>query len=95
MKIVDNLLEKLGTDKILHFLGGGFLCSLLTIFSLLLMNTINWDTTIKSISIGTTFVFVISIIKEIADDKFDWKDIIAAILGCIIVYIIAIIGLIF
>lgn len=31
MKELDNLIQKVGNDKVLHFLGGGFICSLISL----------------------------------------------------------------
>ena len=45
--------------------------------------------------IGHIFVLFISIIKEMADTKFDWKDIIAALFGSLAIHISACIGALF
>ena len=45
---------------------------------------------IVPIIVGLVFVFIISIIKEFADTKFDWYDILGAMIGCFIVIIYSI-----
>lgn len=87
MKILDVFLEKVGTDKALHFLGGGFICSLIT-FVVILQEPLVWWEKISAVSIGTVFVLIISILKELLfDDKPDWIDLCAAMLGAFFVYI--------
>lgn len=90
-----NLLEKIGTDKVLHFFGGGFICSIFAIMSLLQEGMINNRTVFGSIAIGTVVALIASIIKELVDDKFDWVDILAAIIGCALIFISAGLGMLF
>lgn len=79
MKIVNDVLDKVGIDKILHFLGGGLISSLIIIFGAALNIS-----QIISFLIGFIIVFVLSIIKEFLDDKFDWIDILAAMIGTLL-----------
>ena len=73
MKLVDNIIEKFGTDKVLHF----FFCVWITsIFS-----PFGW----VGIIIGITLTLILSLIKEqFLDSFFDWKDICAASIGSVI-----------
>lgn len=94
---MNNLINKIGIDKITHFSMGGLICALFTfIFLLQDFNTLEaWQILLLPL-IGTVVTFVLSIIKEfIIDEVVDWKDIIAGMLGCIPVYIAVGIGILF
>lgn len=94
---MNNLINKIGIDKITHFSMGGLICALFTfIFLLQDFNTLEvWQVLLLPL-IGTVVTFVLSIIKEfIIDEVVDWKDIIAGMLGCIPVYIAIGIGILF
>ncbi|MCI7357083.1 MAG: hypothetical protein MSK40_05175 [Parabacteroides sp.] len=87
MKVLDDFLKKIGHDKVMHFLGGGFICSLISFVTILQESGMLWGQQIGAVTIGTVFVLIISVIKEILfDDKPDWKDVGAAMLGCLWVY---------
>lgn len=73
MQLVDNILSKFGSDKVLHFAIGGWIVALFSLFGLL------------STAIGVGFTLVISFIKErFLDDAFDSGDIKAAMLGALV-----------
>lgn len=94
---MNNLINKIGIDKITHFSMGGLICALFTfIFLLQDFNTLEvWQVLLLPL-IGTVVTFVLSIIKEfIIDEVVDWKDIIAGMLGCVPVYIAIGIGILF
>lgn len=90
------LIEKIGLDKITHFSLGGLICSLLTFIVMLQEgNQVGWWC-LSMPTIGTVIVFILSYIKEkVIDDKFNWKDILASILGCATVYLSVGIGTLF
>lgn len=70
MELVDNIIKKYGSDKVIHFVCGGWITSVFSLFGL-------WSTII-----GVLFTFIISFVKEkYLDDFFDKKDIIAAMVG--------------
>ena len=70
MKWVDDILDKYGTDKVLHFLGGFAITSACALFGLF------------SAGIGVVTTAVLSWVKEqYLDDEFDANDIIAALMG--------------
>lgn len=70
MKFVDNIIEKFGVDKVLHFVTGGFITSLFGFFGII------------PIIIGVIVTFGISLLKEkVFDIQPDKNDIIAAMLG--------------
>lgn len=92
MKILDSFLGKVGTDKVLHFLGGGFICSLITFVVILQEPLVSWEK-VSAVTIGAVFVLIISILKELLlDDKPDWKDVWAAMLGSLLVYLAVALG---
>lgn len=80
MKIIDNIISRFGTDKVLHFLGGGWITSL--------FSPLGW----LGILIGFVIMLVLSFIKEeFLDNSFDWKDICAACMGggiSVVIYLI-------
>lgn len=95
MEIIDKFLTKVGTDKVLHFAFGGFICAFITfIVSFQESNLEPWQM-ISFPIVGHIFVLFVSIIKEMADTKFDWKDIIAALLGSLVIHVSACIGALF
>lgn len=88
MKSLDNLIKKIGNDKTLHFLGGCSICSFVSFIVILQEGDLTPLEKVSSVLIGTVFVLILSVLKElIADDKADWYDVLAAVLGCIPVYI--------
>ena len=73
MKLLDDVIEKVGIDKVLHFLGGGWITSMFSPFG--------W----VGIIIGIVITIILSFIKEqFLDSFFDWKDICAAFIGSVI-----------
>lgn len=70
MKIIDKLISKIGTDKLLHFLVGALLTA--------------WASMVNDVCMWVTAVLVViaSLCKEGLDEKYDIKDIIAGCLGC-------------
>ena len=87
-----NLISKIGLDKWAHFGIGGLICAIFTFVSLLqdlyVLPLIPIWRLILMPTIGTIVTLVVSIIKEyVIDDKKDWNDIFAALIGCVTVYI--------
>ena len=88
MVALDNLIQKVGNDKTLHFLGGCSICSFVSFIVILQEGDLTPLEKVSTVLIGTVFVLILSVLKElIADDKADWYDVLAAVLGCIPVYI--------
>lgn len=95
MKLLDNLIKRIGQDKFDHHILGTDICSLITIISIIQDGIFDW-TAILYTFIGTAVVFFLSVIKEYTlDDKIDWKDIAWAMLGCLWVFISVTIGIVF
>lgn len=79
MKKIFNLFSKIEKDKLLHFSVSSFLCLLFSfIFSKFMNNTL-------ALTIGSLTTLTVGVAKEIYDQikykGFDWKDIVADILG--------------
>lgn len=87
MKILDDFIAKISHDKFDHFMLGGFICALISFVTILQESGMLWGQKIGAVTIGAVFVLIISVIKEILfDDKPDWWDVGAAMLGCVCVY---------
>ena len=72
-KLTNWFVEKFGADKVLHFLGGGWITSILSLFG--------WYGVIG----GVIITFIISYVKERwLDVEFDKADIIAAMFGSMV-----------
>lgn len=88
MKELDDLVKKLGNDKVLHFLCGSWICALVTIVTILQEDNLNLLEKVGSVLIGTVIVIILSVIKElIMDEEADWMDVLASFLGCIPVFV--------
>ena len=80
MKITDKLIDKFGSDKLLHFLVAGWLTQIATL--------LGFPCTIIVICL----ILLFSIIKEkLWDSTFDLKDIYAAILGSFVALLLLVI----
>lgn len=83
MKLIDNIINKFGSDKILHFLVGGYLTYLFALFG--------W----VSFIVGFLITMFLEFVKEKwFDTVFDKKDFIATLIGSlftVIIYIISVI----
>jgi hypothetical protein len=73
MKIVNKIIGKVGVDKVLHFAFGGWITAKFCESGILLLAVI-----------GILFCGIVSITKERLDEKFDWKDIVAAMMGALL-----------
>lgn len=95
MKWIDGLLKKAGTDKALHFMTGGLMCSLLT-FVIILQDAVTGWAALGTPIPGTLLVALLSWVKEKGfDDVADGKDILAGVLGCVPVFAAVAVGVLF
>lgn len=96
MEALDKFVEKIGSCNVLHFLLGGYLCTLISFIVILQEGMGASPINIAAVLIGTVAVFVLSLIKElILDTQTDWKDVGISVLGCIPVFIAVAIGVLF
>ena len=82
-----------GLDKWAHLGIGGLACALITIAMILQANqTPHWGMLFIPLG-GAICVFIFSFFKEMIDTTgFSWKDILAAMLGCLLVEAAAVFG---
>lgn len=93
MKLTDNLVNKIGQDKLLHFLFSGMIASLIMIIYTVGGVSCIWLSYLIAV-IATLLITALAYIKELYFDKeFDIKDIVYSVLGTIPVYIAISIGL--
>lgn len=93
---MNDFLNKVGMDKILHFSLGGLIAALMTLVVILQdVEYLSKGALLCTPFIGTVCVFIISVMKEIADGEFNWKDVIAGVLGTVPVYIATALGVLF
>lgn len=91
----NELITKIGVDKVLHFSIGGFIVALFTIVATLQEGMVD-ATTIAYPFIGLIPVAMLSWFKEVSiDDEFSWMDILASVLGAVPVFIATALGVLF
>lgn len=95
MKLVDDFLAKVGTDKVLHDAFGAKICAIIMIISLIQDGIYTPSAIVGSAAIGTIVTIVLIILKEIFDNKFDWIDVLAGVIGCIFIWLAVGIGFLF
>lgn len=83
---MNNLIQKIGIDKVLHFLVGALITSIVTIVISFQEPTIT-NYTMAVPLIGAIATFMIAVFKEISDNKFDWKDVLATVLGVVPIFL--------
>lgn len=84
MKFTDNIITKIGSDKLLHFAIGGWFTCLCSLFGIIPM------------IVGVVLITVLSFIKEkIFDKDFDMKDIYATLIGSAISIVIYLLSFLF
>lgn len=83
-------------DKIAHFGIGGLLTAVITIITVLQDGITDPSMLLTAPFIGHICTFILSVIKEyIVDDYVDWKDILAAMLGSMVIHASIGIGILF
>lgn len=95
---MNNLINKIGLDKIAHFGIGGIICAFMTFIVMLQdLHCLSYINILLYPFIGYIVTVFFSIIKEYFFDrsKADWKDIVAGMLGCVFIHISVCIGVLF
>ena len=80
MSKFNKLITKIGVDKVAHFGIGGLITAIVYVLSTGGIEYSNIEKLIQGLFM-TLVVFVISLIKEHQDDKIDWFDVLAGVLG--------------
>lgn len=91
----NELITKIGVDKLLHFSIGGLITALLTIIVVLQEGYVDASIIVFPF-IGLISVAILSWFKEVAiDSEFSWMDILASVLGAVPVFIATALGVLF
>ena len=92
MKLIDDLINKVGNDKLLHFLVGFCISTVvLLLYFLLCPKVIGTYEQIYVYIVSFIIVGFISVVKEFFDDIFDNKDIFATEIGAVIPVLISLV----
>ena len=79
-----NIINKIGFDKVLHFLFGALITFIIGNASALQEGVLAWGFLAMTL-IGIIVTLILEFMKEfIIDDTPDWKDILATFLGCLV-----------
>lgn len=86
------LVEKVGADNVLHFLGGGWLTLLIGLVIYWLFNVDNFSMNV-SLILGGFITMALEYFKEWKlDDNFDWHDVLATLVGVVISIVIVVLA---
>lgn len=83
---MNKLLEKFGANRVSHFLGGGFICAILTLITLIQDGVYSTFGLLGSAMIGVICVITLSVIEIIVDrENTSLWDIVLSILGSLVI----------
>lgn len=92
---MNELVNKIGLDKIAHFGIGGLICACVT-FVIMLQDGMTGDwRALLAVIAGFCATFILAIIKEMIDDEPSLTDIVASVLGCLPVLLSVATGVLF
>lgn len=93
MKLIDDFINKIGNDKLLHFLTGFCIsATVLLLYFLLSPEVIGTYEQVYAYVISFIIVEFVSVVKELFDDVFDNKDIFAAEIGAVIPVLVSLVA---
>nr|DAU54499.1 MAG TPA: putative periplasmic lipoprotein [Crassvirales sp.] len=93
---MNDLINKIGIDKILHFVIGALVAFCFDIPAILQEGLVGDWLNVAFTSIGVIVVAMAAFFKEaVIDSKFDWKDFVVSIAGALLPTIVVIIGTLF
>ena len=92
MKELDNFLEKVGADKVLHFLGGALICAVVSIVMDVQEGVTSWRTLFVPLAGLIVALFAAWVKERFFDSSFDKKDFLATVLGFVPVWLAFAIG---
>lgn len=91
----DELVSKIGQDKVLHFLVGSLITAFMTLVIGLQEPEIGWSTMSAPV-IGLVVAAFFGFVKEkIVDTEFNVKDLIATVLGSVPIFLATFLGVLF
>jgi len=92
---MNNIINKIGLDKITHFAVGFVIAISFTLITIMQDANYSYSYWFMYPIIGIIVTFVFAGTKELIDNKGDIKDFVASIIGAICIYIPIIIGILF
>lgn len=92
---LNEIVTKVGQDKVLHFLVGSLITAIFTLITGLQEANIDWSTMGAPVIGLVVTVFAAGVKEYVVDDVSDWKDFVATILGSIPIFIATVIGVLF
>lgn len=91
----NDLIAKIGQDKVLHFLVGSLITAFMTLIAGLQEPEIDWST-MGAPTIGLVVTAFFAGVKEaLIDTEFNWKDLVATLLGAVPIFIATAFGILF
>lgn len=91
----NDLIAKIGQDKVLHFLVGSLITAFMTLIAGLQEPEIGWGT-MGAPTIGLVVTAFFGFVKEkIVDTEFNVKDLIATVLGSVPIFLATFLGILF
>ena len=96
---MNELIAKIGLDKLAHLGIGGLVCALFTFVVILqdadtLLGGNVWRALLTPF-IGTVAVMMFELFKEYLDSEFNWKDVLWTFIGCLMVFAAVGMGILF
>ena len=96
---MNELIAKIGLDKLAHLGIGGLVCALFTFVVILQdADTLLGGNVWRALStpfIGTVAVMMFELFKEYLDSEFNWKDVLWTFIGCLMVFAAVGMGILF
>lgn len=95
MNKIINYFKSWGMDKLAHLGIGGLICALISIALILVETNISpWRISLVPLG-GTVCVSIFAVFKELIDETgFCWGDLIATLLGCLLVELATLFGIV-
>lgn len=91
----NDLIARIGQDKVLHFLVGSLITAFMTLIAGLQEPEIDWST-MGVPTIGLVVTAFSAVVKEVLiDTEFNWKDLVATLLGAVPIFIATAFGILF
>lgn len=92
---MEELVKKIGLDKLTHLGWGGWISSLITVMLIILTGSAQDWLTLLWASLGVTVATLLSILKEKLDPEFNWADVAWSAGGAVTVFLTVLVCLSF